>query len=101
MRKLLVVALLAVSTPALAEMSARSVVIPCGPTAEIVARLAGEFGEGVTAEGNAGTARMAFYVNAETATWTVVMHMTEGKSCIIADGAEFEAVPLVKPGKGA
>ena len=88
-----------------AEMTVRSVVIPCGTTAEIVARLSDEFGEAIAAEGSAGpgnSLRMGVYVNRESRSWTVVLHTPDGTTCIVADGLDFESVPFVaKPGKGA
>lgn len=87
-----------------AEMTVRNVVIPCGPTAQIVARLTDEFGEAVAAEGSAGpgnSLRMGVYVNRESRSWTVVMHTPDGTSCVVADGVDFEALPFVaKPGRG-
>ncbi len=86
-----------------AEMTVRNVVIPCGTTAEVVARLTSEFGEAVAAEGSAGpgnSLRMQVYVNRDSQSWTVVMHTPDGNSCVVADGVDFQSVPFVKPGRG-
>jgi hypothetical protein len=69
----------------------------CGPHARIVEVLAGKYGEAPKAIGAIDQDRfMEIYVS-DAGSWTVLMTTTNGTSCIIAAGGDWEDVPF-KPG---
>ncbi|MFN3955852.1 MAG: hypothetical protein ACK4LQ_15495 [Pararhodobacter sp.] len=62
--------------------------VPCGPTERVVAFIA-EQGERARATGTAGHgARMALHV-ARDGRWSLLLHLPDGRSCILANGADF------------
>ena len=69
----------------------------CGPHARIVEVLAGKYGEAPKAIGAISSQRfMEVYVS-DAGSWTMLMTTTNGYSCIIAAGDDWEDVPF-KPG---
>ena len=81
-------------TAAPAQMQART---QCGPHARIVEVLAGKYGEAPKAIGAIDLNRfMEIYVS-DAGSWTVLMTTTNGYSCIIAAGGDWEDVPF-EPG---
>ena len=69
----------------------------CGPHARIVEVLVGKYGEAPKAIGTIDQNRfMEIYVS-DAGSWTVLMTTTNGYSCIIAAGGDWEDVPF-EPG---
>ncbi len=70
----------------------------CGRTDAVIARLAGRFGEAPKAIGSIGRDRFMQVYVAETGSWTILMTMNDGTSCILAAGEDWEDVPYA-PGR--
>ena len=76
----------------------------CLPRADAVAKLTDHFGESRRAVGLVGdTAVMELYASDATGTWTVLATLPDGRSCLIASGADFQMVnePEAVPGAPA
>jgi hypothetical protein len=87
----LVAALLALSSPAQAQMRG-----PCMPHEDAVAKLKQSYGEQKVGLGlgSKGSAVFELFV-AETGTWTLLVTRTNGISCIAASGDNWMASPLL------
>ena len=74
----------------------------CGPRENVVARLAERFGESQQAIGLTSAAGLLeVYASRRTGSWTLLLTDAEGRSCLLASGAAFEAMPLPVPGRPA
>lgn len=72
----------------------------CGPTADVMAEIAGKFAEKPIAHGFVGpvrAARMIFFVNETTGTWTLVIVTPKGAACIAAAGYGFKLATPARP----
>lgn len=81
------VAFLAISTPALAAPQ-------CGPTANVLNVLGKKYKERPRAMGLVKDDAMMQIFVAESGTWSVVMTVPSGLSCIIAAGDHYDTVPI-------
>jgi hypothetical protein len=80
----------------------------CGPRAQLVAKLAEQFGETQRTMGYVGpapaiTAVMETYANDATGTWTILLAKPDGTACMIASGGGWigdEQTPM-PPGERA
>jgi hypothetical protein len=91
-----VAALLALVTPGIAQAQTAF----CGERAGIVDQLKTKYQETRQAVGlisNVGAAEL--YVS-EKGTWTMLMTLSNGKSCIIAAGHSWDAAPTLAQGTG-
>lgn len=66
----------------------------CGPRAEVLQALEEKYGEtrqvyGIT---TGGTALTEVFANTETGTWSILVTMPGGDSCLVADGGSFSRV---------
>ena len=74
----------------------------CLPRAVVAERLGTKFGEARTAGGLASNgALMEIYASKDGGTWTVVMTMPRGLSCIVATGESWRVQEQVALGPGA
>lgn len=65
----------------------------CGPRAQVVALLTGEFGETRRGLGLAGDrAAVELWASAETGSWTLTVTLGDGRTCLIARGTDFVAM---------
>jgi hypothetical protein len=78
-----------VATPALAESS-------CGPRADIVAKLAQEFKENQQAVGFVNQNAVLEVFVSGTGSWTIIATGTDGKSCLLSAGQNWESTSFVK-----
>jgi hypothetical protein len=78
-----------VATPALAESS-------CGPRADIVAKLAQEFKENQQAVGFVNENAVLEVFVSGTGSWTIIATGTDGKSCLLSAGQNWESTSFVK-----
>jgi hypothetical protein len=72
---------------------------PCGPRAEVVGQLAGNYGEEQHSVGLAdqNLGLVELYVDPHDQSWTVVLSKPDGSACLIASGTAWGG-PLHKPG---
>ena len=80
---------LLVATPALAETS-------CGPRADIVAKLAQEFHEDQQAVGFVNENAVLEVFVSGNGSWTIIATGSDGKSCLISAGQNWESTNFVK-----
>lgn len=63
----------------------------CGARDAVIARLADGYGEGRHGAGLAANgALMELFANAETGSWTIVVTMPNGQTCLVASGQSWE-----------
>lgn len=73
----------------------------CGPRDAVLAQLAGKYAETRRSIGRAGDqAVMEVFASASTGTWTILVTLPNGASCLVASGDGFEAVVEDLPAKG-
>lgn len=73
----------------------------CAPRTAVVERLADRYGESQQAIGMATQGRvMEMFASVDTGTWTIIVTMPNGVSCMVASGQSYEALdePLVPTG---
>ncbi len=76
----------------------------CGQRAAVIERLTGTFGETRHGIGLAtGNAVMEVFASATTGSWTIIVTLADGRTCLIAAGESYEALTETLPaaGKGA
>jgi len=87
-------ALMAAPPPAAAQA------IPCAPRERVYEFLIDRMGETRRATGTAGQgARMEVFA-AEGGSWSVVLHLPDGRACILANGQDFEGTGGLQPARG-
>jgi len=73
----------------------------CGPRAAVVERLASGYGETRQSIGIGSNNQMIeVFASAETGSWTIIVTMATGVSCLVASGQSFETVAEALPPKG-
>lgn len=77
---------------------------PCGQRIAVIERLTTSYGE--TRQGiglAANNAVMEVFASAKTGSWTIILTMANGMTCMIAAGENYETLsePLPAAGKGA
>jgi hypothetical protein len=92
MRYILAAALSIAAMPALSAPQ-------CGERLNILAQLAGKYGESRRMMGLAANgAVIEMFANDETGTWTATVTGTDGNTCLVASGRAFEAMAAPAPG---
>lgn len=89
MRMMMLAAAAVVAGPALAD-DGRSQV--CLDRQTMVKRLTERFGEQQLAMGLADKGGMEIYASGDTGTWTVVISLPDGRSCLLAAGGMWQPV---------
>lgn len=66
----------------------------CAPRANVIEHLADQFEQARQSVGLSpdGQAMIETFANSETGTWTILVSLPNGMSCLIADGIGWEAV---------
>jgi hypothetical protein len=73
----------------------------CDSRAAVTALLADRYGETRRALGLAGDAAvMELFASDTTGTWTITMTLPDGRMCLMASGAGYEAVTGSLPARG-
>lgn len=75
----------------------------CAARAAVLAELAGRYGETRQGIGLASNnAVMELFASAETGTWTIIVTLADGTTCLVASGESYEtlAESLPPAGKG-
>lgn len=81
-----------------AAQSARN----CAPRAVVVERLATGFGETRQSVGlGSNNAMVEVFASPETGSWTILVTVPSGISCLVASGQSFETVAESLPAKGS
>ncbi len=73
----------------------------CGPRDAVVERLAEGYGETRQSVGiGSNNAMVEVFASEETGSWTILVTMPTGVSCLVASGQSFEEVAEALPTKG-
>lgn len=73
----------------------------CGPREDVVQALASKFGETRRSVGMSGSNQMMeLFAADDTRTWTILVTLPDGRSCLVASGSNFEAVTEQLPASG-
>lgn len=99
----ILVALLVLWSVALADLrpAAAQQQMRCAPRAQMLDILETRRGESRRAIGlTSGDTVMELYAAEETGSWTVVVTLPSGLSCLVATGTAFEGDPLLAPVRG-
>lgn len=70
----------------------------CGPRDAIIAWLADEYGETIRSRGLAGERVLEIFASSESGTWTIIMTLPSGMSCLMAHGSHYDDVEAI-PGE--
>lgn len=74
----------------------------CAPRASVVTRLAERYGETRQSVGiGSNNAMVEVFASEETGSWTILVTMPTGVSCLVASGQSFEEVAEALPAKGS
>jgi len=74
--------------------------IPCAPRERVLEFLIDRMGESRRATGTAGQgARMELFAG-ERGSWSMILHLPDGRACILANGQGFEATGGLQPARG-
>jgi hypothetical protein len=93
-----VLALSAILSPTLSEAQTNR---NCAPRSIIVERLADKYGETRRGMGlGNNNSVVEIFASAESGTWTIIVSMTNGISCLVSSGQAYEAVADALPPKG-
>lgn len=94
LRRLAACLIAALSHPAAAQG------IPCAPRERVLAHVIDRLGGVRQAEGAAGQgARMELYADPDGA-WTILLHLPDGRACLLGGGTEFRATGGLQPARG-
>lgn len=92
--------LLAALPVALTPLPGLAQAIPCAPRERVLSHLIDRLGAVRQAEGLAGQgARMELYADPDGG-WTVLLHLPDGRSCLLAGGSEFRPTGGLQPARG-
>ena len=73
----------------------------CGPREAVVERLASSYGETRQSVGiGSNNAMVEVFASEETGSWTILVTMPTGVTCLVASGEAFEEVAEVLPAQG-
>ncbi|MCY1126228.1 hypothetical protein OU426_05115 [Frigidibacter sp. RF13] len=65
----------------------------CGSRETVIAQLADRFGESLQSFGlAANSAVIETYASVETGTWTILVTLADGRTCLLASGQNFERI---------
>jgi hypothetical protein len=86
--------LLAAPGPALAQT------LPCAPRERLLAFVIDERGEQRLATAEAAQGATLEVYAAESGTWTILLTLPDGRTCLLANGANFVATGGLQPARG-
>jgi hypothetical protein len=92
--RLLLPLLLALPLPALAQG------MPCAPRERMLEIVIDRLGEVRQATGTAGRGATVELFAGPEGTWSILLHLPDGRSCLIANGTGFEATGGLQPARG-
>lgn len=87
---------LTVAAPAMAQQQ-----MPCAERSALVGELKEKYKEASQGVGMTGNGAVMELMTSEAGSWSLVVTMPNGKSCLIATGSGWEQVPVKVAGKDA
>jgi len=94
MLRFLVASFLLAITPAMAQT------VPCTQRERILEFVIDARGEERLATGQAQNGASLDLFAADSGTWSLVLHLPDGRSCILANGRDFQATQGLQPARG-
>lgn len=88
---------LALSFPAVAAAQT----LPCAPRERVLAHVIDQRGEARMATGQAAQGASIELFAAPNGTWTLLLNLPDGRTCLLANGEGFEATGGLQPARGA
>lgn len=88
---------LALSFPAVASAQT----LPCAPRERVLAHVIDQRGEARMATGQAAQGASIELFAAPNGTWTLLLNLPDGRTCLLANGEGFEATGGLQPARGA
>lgn len=95
----MVLALLTLTTVAAPAMAQQQ--MPCAERSALVGELKEKYKEASQGVGMTGNGAVMELMTSEAGSWSLVVTMPNGKSCLIATGSGWEQVPVKVAGKDA
>lgn len=75
--------------------------LPCAPRERVLAHVIDRMGEVRLAEGQAARGALIELFAAPGGTWTLILTLPDGRSCLLANGTGFVATEGLQPARGA
>ncbi|WP_323035018.1 hypothetical protein [Pararhodobacter sp.] len=82
------------ATPAAAQS------LPCAPREQVLQFVIDQRGEERLATGVANRGATLDLFAASSGTWSLVLHLPDGRSCLLANGTGFDATHGLQPARG-
>ena len=92
--RLILPLLLALPLPALAQG------MPCAPRDRMLEIVIDRLGEVRQATGTAGRGATVELFAGPDGSWSILLHLPDGRSCLMANGSDFEATRGLQPARG-
>jgi len=74
--------------------------IPCAPRDQVLEFLIESMAETRQAVGTAGRGTLMEVYAGDSGSWSIVLHLPDGRSCLLANGTGFEAMHGLLPALG-
>lgn len=75
--------------------------LPCAPRERVLAFVIDQRGEVRLATGQAAQGASVELFAAPSGSWTLILNLPDGRSCLLANGQGFEATGGLQPARGA
>jgi hypothetical protein len=72
---------------------------PCGPTGQVEARIAAEYGESIIGAGIVAGGILFTLANPETGTFSILLRRPDGQTCVLMGGTGWASQDATKPGR--
>lgn len=72
---------------------------PCGPTGQVEARIASEYGESIIGAGIVAGGILFTLANPETGTFSILLRRPDGQTCVLMGGTGWASQEPETPGK--
>lgn len=92
---------LALALLPLPAASAGAQTLPCAPRERVLAFVIDQRGEARLATGQAAQGASVELFASPSGTWTLLLNLPDGRTCLLANGEGFEATSGLQPARGA
>lgn len=92
---------LLLATALLFPGAASAQTLPCAPRERVLAFVIDQRGEARMATGQAAQGASIELFAAPNGTWTLLLNLPDGRTCLLANGEGFEATGGLQPARGA
>lgn len=91
---------LLLATALLLPVAASAQSLPCAPRERVLAFVIDQRGEARLAAGQAAQGASIELFAAPSGSWTLLLNLPDGRSCLLANGEGFEATGGLQPARG-